>query len=204
MNKQEILRAKASSPVTITTLLTQWDTCDITQGQVKYLLEEDDDTKARLAEAIKVAENEVKAGPFFDPLDGSGALQQAQIAAKESFEGTLFNEVCNDQDLYTREYDDLCDYLTETLKKLSPDGYFRAEVNNFGWQSKSGYKYLQATTGKELLQKILPETECTFRIFRVKGGRALAIQNFHHDSPVGNEWYTVKACASSTYFANKQ
>jgi hypothetical protein len=192
MNKQEILRAKASSPVTITTLLTQWDTCDLALGQVKYLLEEDDDAKARLAslvaEAIKDLPEQV--------VNGRAEVAK-QVRAK--FEDTLFNEVCEDQDLYTREYDDLCDYLTETLKKLSPDGYFKAEMKSFGWQARSGYKYLQASTGKELLQKILPKTECTFRIFRVKGGRALAIQNFHHDSPTGNEFYVIKPCASSTY-----
>jgi hypothetical protein len=179
MNKQEILRAKASSPVAITRLLTQWDTCDLALDQVKYLLEEDDDTKARLAAVIK---------------DGG---------TQKSFEDTLFNEVCGDSDFYDREYEDLCDYLTETLKAMSPDGYFKAEVNNFGWRNQSGHKYIQADGGRELLQKILPDTECTFKIFKVKHGKMLAIQNFHHDSPVEAEWYVVKPCAASTYHANK-
>jgi hypothetical protein len=184
MDKQELLRAKASAPVAITTLLTQWDTCDLIEGQVKYLIEEDDDTKTRLAEGIqKLGEPD---------------------AARKILEDKLFYEVGQDQDFFTIEYDDLCDYLTETLKRLSPDGYFKVEMKNFGWQARSGYKYLQATTGKELLEKILPKTDCTFKIFKVKHGKMLAIQNFHHDSPVGAEWYVVKPCASSTYSEHNQ
>lgn len=88
---------------------------------------------------------------------------------------------------------DLCDSLTEIMKKINPKGQWHCNVQNFGWMARNGYKNLQATTGEKLLSGILPNTDCHFKVFiRGKGfGRYIAIQNFHHDSPSGNEWYEV-------------
>jgi len=49
---------------------------------------------------------------------------------------------------------------------------------------------IQASNGQELLEKILPKTECTFKVFKV--GNRIMIQNWHHDAPTGNEWYTIR------------
>ncbi len=53
-----------------------------------------------------------------------------------------------------------------------------------GWR-----KVLKASNGAGFLREILPKTHCHFYIFNY--GKGLAIQNFHHDSPVGKEWYYV-------------
>lgn len=40
------------------------------------------------------------------------------------------------------------------------------------------------------------DCDCTFSIYNY--GRGLAIQNFHHDSPMG-EWYYILPCSEKTY-----
>ena len=74
------------------------------------------------------------------------------------------------------------------------DNYWYAEVANFGWRSQNGSKVFKASNGTELLSEVLPNTDCTFYIHRSKDKRSnvIKIQNFHHDSPVGNEWYTIR------------
>ena len=67
---------------------------------------------------------------------------------------------------------------------------WKVEVSNFGWRNQDGQKILRAENGLELLRGILPDTECTFRIYH-DGRTGLKIQNFHHDSPTGNEWYYI-------------
>jgi hypothetical protein len=73
---------------------------------------------------------------------------------------------------------------------------WRASVENFGWQRQSGtLRPFEAETGEGLLNKILPATDCTYRIWKSgdKEPKVLKIQNFHHDNCTGNEWYTVTA-----------
>lgn len=172
LDKQEMLRAKAIAPVHITRLIASWDTCDIAQNQVRYLMEEDEETQRRMTE-------------------------------EELTESKLFDEVCSDSDLYDMEYHDMVDYLTEYINKLNPDGYWKAEVSNFGWRSLNGHKYFSADTGSELLREILPQTDCTYKIYRVRARKWLAVQNSHHDSPCGREWYVIKPCSQRTYEENR-
>jgi len=93
-----------------------------------------------------------------------------------------------DPDLLAREWDDLCNDLTG-LMKHNPHNGWRAEVHNFGWRSQNGYKILSATTGKALLRQVLPQTDCTLKVYRY--GRGLAINNAHHESPCWSEWYYI-------------
>lgn len=91
------------------------------------------------------------------------------------------------------EWECLCDSLTELMEKINPKGQWHCNVHNAGWMARNGYKNFKTTKGLELLQAILPKADCHFRIF-VEGkgfGRYIKIQNFHHDSPTGNEWYEV-------------
>jgi hypothetical protein len=97
------------------------------------------------------------------------------------------------------EWECLVDELTELMSDKS--GYWRAEVKGFGWQGIDGIAYFKATDGAEFLKNILPKTDCTFYIH--KYGKGFAIQNFHHDSPTGNEWYYVVPIAYSTYIKGK-
>ena len=110
----------------------------------------------------------------------------------------LFQIASEDPDLCDYNYDCLCDYLTELMANNKHGGWV-AEVKNFGWRSLNGHKYFQATNGRELLQAILPKTECTFKIY--KYGKGVAIQNSHHDSPCGNEWYRIKPCKKALELA---
>lgn len=110
-------------------------------------------------------------------------------AAKD--EDEAFARACNDQDLMDWEWESLLQVLTDKLHDINPRGYWHAEVENFGWRRLSGYSDFRADDGKTFLQEILPNTDCTFKIF-LEAGNTVKIQNFHHDSPTGNEWYTIR------------
>jgi len=118
------------------------------------------------------------------------------FSIEEMTEDEVFNDVLKDVDLFTHEFDWFCDSLTEMMKRVAHRfhfGYWYCEVSNFGWRSQEGHKYFKADTGRELLQAILPRAHCTYKIFRPKDRRTplIKIQNFHHDSPVGKEWYNI-------------
>jgi len=110
----------------------------------------------------------------------------------------LFQMASEDPDLFSIQWEYLCDYLTELMEKNSHGGWM-AEVKNFGWRSLNGHKYFEARTGRVLLQKILPKTECTFKVYRY--GKGLAINNAHHDSPTWNEWYYITPCKKALEMA---
>lgn len=88
------------------------------------------------------------------------------------------------------QWDFVLEDLTELVKEINPDGYWYCKVENFGWRKQSGFAYLEFDDGMSLVSKVLPKTECSFKVF--KQDKTLKIQNFHHDSPTGNEWYELK------------
>lgn len=102
----------------------------------------------------------------------------------------IANEVYQDSDVFQFAWDDVVEYLTELMAKRNKRGYWRADVEGFGWRKQNGYKYFEADKGQEFLQQILPNTDNTFRIY-AHGKNGFAIQNFHHDAPTG-EWYYVR------------
>ena len=106
----------------------------------------------------------------------------------------LFKIACEDEDLLSYEFDSLCECLTHFMRRNEHGGW-KATVNNFGWRSLNGEKMFHATNGRELLQAILPKTDCTFRVYRY--GNGFAINNAHHDSPVWKEWYYVLPCKAA-------
>lgn len=88
----------------------------------------------------------------------------------------------------------------DTLLEDNFSGYWWVKVENFEWQSLHGKKAFFANTGQKFLQELLPKTECHFKIYldesvlgwatdENKKMKGLRIQNYHHDSPMGNEWY---------------
>lgn len=109
-----------------------------------------------------------------------------------------FRRACEARDLFEFEWDSLIYQLTEQLNLMNAQGYWQAEVSNFGWQKSHGYAAFYADNGRDLLAKILPKTDCTFRIY-IANERTLKIQNFHHDSPVGNEWYILSPLSRAQY-----
>ena len=95
-------------------------------------------------------------------------------------------------------WDNLLAELNDILtKKNKQGGYWKASVENFGWRKLSGKKLFRAETAREFLDQILPKCDCTFNIFNY--GKGLAIQNSHHDSPTGNEFYYVMPTSPRTY-----
>lgn len=120
------------------------------------------------------------------------AEREAQYLA-EKFPGLnedeLLDKALEDTDLFTHEWDSLCDCLTELMTECNSLGCWYIEAVNSGWQNLDGYQRCQALTGRELLRAILPKTDCTFTIYDDAGG-GFAIQNFRHDSPTG-EWYYI-------------
>ncbi len=111
-------------------------------------------------------------------------------------EEDIRKDVYQDSDFIQCEWMYLTDQLTEVMSEKNPGGNWYAEVRNFGWQSLHGHKAFNAADGRAFLRNILPQTDCTFHIFH-HGKNGLAIQNFHHDSPTGNEWYYVAPSKNS-------
>lgn len=119
------------------------------------------------------------------------AKENGETLTKEEAEKQIYE----DTDYWDMQFENLTNYLSETMEKkqkgLANSGYWHAEVKNFGWRGTSGQKVFQAKDGKELLQKTLPDTDNHFKIFN-DGKRGFKIQNYHHDSPMGNEWYYIR------------
>ena len=80
--------------------------------------------------------------------------------------------------------------LTYILRKKNKSADWYVQVKGFGWRGIDGEKRIEgvADTGQKFLSRILPDTDCTFKIYDY-GKNGLAINNWHHDSPTGAEWY---------------
>ena len=126
-----------------------WDTVQIFNDQVQFLMEEED-----VSEAVARSMTEL------------------------------------DQELYTFEWEHIVEELTEWMNKINPDGKpWCVEGHEMGWQHRSEemmLPYNDATTGQELLNRILPRTENTFTIYY--NGEDLRIKNAHHDAPMGETY----------------
>ena len=110
-----------------------------------------------------------------------------------------WDEVCENLDYGDGEA--LIDDLTDIIYRKNPLGYWRVEGHNFGWRNSNGKGYIEAKDGRRLLEKVLQtKTEWKFKVYNY--GRGIAIQNWHHDSPTGNEWYFIVPIAESTYEKN--
>ncbi len=114
-------------------------------------------------------------------------------AIRESSDGTYFDE--NDSDL---EWETLLEELTAWMKEVTPKdacyGSWQGYMRNFGWLHQNGEKQFRAEDGQHLLWAIFPNTDCHFNIYRCEDatGRAgLAINNRHHDTGPGGEWYYI-------------
>jgi len=104
-------------------------------------------------------------------------------------EGAAMLEAGEDDVLFQHEWEYLVDYITELMKERGLDEKpIYCEVVNFGWRGIGGEKVFSAEDGEEFLSKILPKANNTFYIYKY-GGDGLAINNYHHDSPWGKEWY---------------
>lgn len=144
--------------------------------------------------------------------EGELVINEAKYRSenKEDFgieENTSFddieNDIFQDSDFFSFEWDNLTEHVTELMKEKQK-GYdsfcWKATVNNFGWRNLKGEKYFKAENGQELIREVLPNCQCTFHIFNWRNG--FCIRNWHHDSPIGNEYYYIVPVQISTYDKN--
>lgn len=110
----------------------------------------------------------------------------------------LFHEICQDDDVFAWAWDDLCLALTDCMEQRNPHGWWHAEVAGFGWRRLDGHAVFQAHDGQALLCRVLPDADCTFRVYDHAGGRGFAVNNHHHDSGPGGEWYYVEPLENVT------
>ena len=119
------------------------------------------------------------------------AMENGETLTKEQ----AFNDACEDGDVISMAWDDETSYLTTIMEDINKEGAWYVEVNNFGWRHLNGFKYFRADDGQDLLHKLLPQTDCTFSIYRRKdeatGQEHLVINNAHHDAPCGGEMYYI-------------
>lgn len=108
-----------------------------------------------------------------------------------------FQDEIEDADIIELIWEDLICDLTELIKEINPDGYWYCEVENFGWRKSDGHAFLEFDNGRSLISKVLPKTDCSFNVFQEDN--IIRIQNFHHDSPCGNEWYTLTPISQNQF-----
>lgn len=140
--------------------------------------------------------------------DESDAIEQEVKHQIECWEDFNFDEQPTEEQvqesIYSGGYsflefywEDVKEYLTELMSKKNAGAYWKCSVNGFGWRNLSGEKYFKAETGEELVREVLPSCDCTFHVFNWRNG--FCIRNWHHDSPMGNEFYYIVPIAYSTY-----
>lgn len=119
-------------------------------------------------------------------------VKEAKERGEDLSEEEALDLVWGDQGLIDYEWNSLCDRLTELMNRINPDGCrWDAQVHNFGWRSLDGRKdAFSAETGRELLEAVLPRTDCKFHVF--DEGDHIRIRNWHHDSPSGDEYYIIE------------
>jgi hypothetical protein len=110
------------------------------------------------------------------------------IDLRKLLEGQNHYEDVGGEGFDEEDWNRLCEELTD----LMVGGIeWRVVVENFGWQKISGEFFVKASTGADLLLKVLPDTECTFVIYDKGNKSHLLIQNYHHDQCEGTEWYEL-------------
>ena len=102
-----------------------------------------------------------------------------------------FDLACADPDPFTFEWEGLIDALTAVIAEMNPAGDWRAWVHDFGWRRLCGESFFFARDGQTFLRELLPRTACLFNLYVDPSPPAIRLQNFHHDSPYGDEWYRV-------------
>jgi len=143
-----------------------WDESQIISDEISYLMEEEDYSED---EAIKIAS------------ENSFVLEDAWEFFKMNLDEMLEKVTSRFYHKVGGKYD---------------KAYFYVEGNNLGWRGRSGFKVVEASNGEEFLREILPETNCTFFIFRTDDKRTpeIIINNFHHDTRfagAAGEWYHI-------------
>jgi hypothetical protein len=106
-------------------------------------------------------------------------------------EEDMFETIASDPFFSQEEWQEFIECFGEILKERNPEGYWSVDVQCFGWRCIDGHAEFFADTAEEFIRRLLPNCDCTFRVYP-DGKHGLKIQNFHHDSPVGKEWYYIE------------
>jgi hypothetical protein len=145
-----------------------WDTCDITEGELEYRKET---WQERYPD---VAEDE----------DGNPCCPDDDY---------IRNDIYNDPGYWEFEWDSMTEDLSNLMEEMNPSGRWTASVKGFGWQNLDGeLPEFKVENGQELINKVLPDCEKIFEIYRIKnkyGIEGMRIICSHHDSPMGELYY---------------
>ena len=116
-------------------------------------------------------------------------MSLSEVDLRKLLEGYNHYEEAGSEGFDEDDWYQLCEELTDLMVGGTE---WRVEVKDFGWQKVSGEFFVVASTGEELLRGVLPDTECHFLIYDSGNNSPLLIQNYHHDSPCGDEVYTLR------------
>ena len=102
---------------------------------------------------------------------------------------------------FEREYYN--EHLTEILKeKGKEDCAWGISVKGFGWSNSSGKDCAIIEDADDFWKKVLPDCQCTWKMYATDEG--LKVRNWHHDSPMGNEYYYLTPIDLETYYEWKE
>jgi len=74
--------------------------------------------------------------------------------------------------------------LSKGLNRINPTGIkFKSDGENVGWQNKSGETVVEIANGRELLQKLTPDSP--WNLEAELGDKTMRLRLSHHDSPTG-------------------
>ncbi|KKN55662.1 hypothetical protein LCGC14_0579640 [marine sediment metagenome] len=102
---------------------------------------------------------------------------------------------------FEREY--LNEHLTEILKEKGKEGCaWSISVEGFGWRNSSGKGCAILEDAADFYEKVLPNCQCTWKMYATDEG--LKVRNWHHDSPMGNEYYYLTPIELNKYYEWKE
>lgn len=170
-------------------LYSQWGssqcTDDLVAGYIDQLKEGDEKQPWQL-EGTEFAESYASSPEtleWFKNLEMQGLMPELEEALREKayldYDGANW--------VYESFLEDF-DNLINTVNPGSPK-VWRVNMRNFGWMHEDGGGTITADNAKSLLQAILPNTDCSFKVY--KEGRGIKINNAHHDAPTGGEMYYI-------------
>jgi hypothetical protein len=127
-----------------------------------------------------------------EQISFSNWVNREDTRLHDRVEEALREDVYQDSDIFEWAwedvYNDLGDLMTEVRKATGKEGSrWLVSGENLGWLHRSGYKFIATEDAKQLLQEILPDTECTFKIY--SRGDHIYMWNAHHDAPTGESYY---------------
>ena len=124
--------------------------------------------------------------------------KQLQDADPALSDDAAFDQACTASFVLQDAWEQFCDDFTEMLVVLNPSTeQWAVTMSGAGWRNQEGRRKVDAATGKQLLQEILPDTECSFKIWRRVDH--IEINNAHHDKPMGGEMYYIYPAACCEY-----